>query len=173
MSPPATITNQTESPEWLPVSTADWRLRALRDRHYSGGVGGATAGRPGRRIGFVTFEGTAGWISGHQGVIDHDFGDAYECTLFRKECNGLASPMIEDAIRRTELRWGPPPAGGWLTFIDADEVESPNPGYCFKQAGFVFVGYSKERGLTVLRRGGSPTIRLLDRLRRERKAISA
>lgn len=159
--------------EWLPVSTADWRLRGLRDRHYSGGVGGATAGRPGRRIAFVTFEGTAGWISGHQATIDHDFGDSFECTLFRKECDGLASPMIEDAIRRTEARWGAPPPGGWLTFIDADEIESPNPGYCFKQAGFVFVGFSKDRGLTVLRRGGSATIRLADRLRRERAVVHA
>jgi hypothetical protein len=51
------------TPEWLPVKTSDYRLRGLRDRHYAGGVGGKTVGQPGRRIAFVTFEGTAGWVS--------------------------------------------------------------------------------------------------------------
>lgn len=144
-------------PEWLPVKTSDYRLRALRDRHYAGGVGGRTVGQPGRRIAFVTFEGTAGWVSHwpDQQYVNHAFGDAFVCTLFRKECGGLASLMILDAIRRTEARWGAPPPGGWLTFVDLDEVESPNPGYCFKRAGFVLVGFTKDRGLLVLRRAAN------------------
>lgn len=145
-------------PEWLPVKVSDYRLRGLRDRHYAGGVGGATVGQPGKRIAFVTFEGTAGWVSHwpKPEFIDHAFGEAFVCTLFRKECAGLASLMIEDAIARTEARWGRPPAGGWLTFVDPDEVESPNPGYCFKQAGFVPAGFTKDRGLLVLRRTVTP-----------------
>ncbi len=141
-------------PEWLPVKTSDYRLRGLRDRHYAGGVGGKTVGQPGRRIAFVTFEGTAGWVSHWPDpqYVDHAFGDAFVCTLFRKECPGLASAMIEDAIARTEARWGAPPEGGWLTFVDPDEVASPNPGYCFKCAGFEPVGFTKDRGLLVLRR---------------------
>lgn len=144
----------TVLPEWLPVRTSDYRLRALRDRHYAGGIGGRTVGQPGRRLAFVTFEGTAGWVSHWPDpqYVDHAFGDAYVCTLFRKEFDGPASPMIEDAIRRTEDRWGAPPSGGWLTFVDPNEVESPNPGYCFKCAGFVVVGRTKDRGLVVLQR---------------------
>lgn len=147
-----------DTPEWLPVKTSDYRLRGLRDRHYAGGVGGATVGPPGRRIAFVTFEGTAGWVSrwGKPEFIDHAFGEAYECTLFRKECPGLASAMIEAAIRLTELRWGPPPPGGWLTFVEPAKVASPNPGYCFKCAGFKPVGFTKDRGLLVLRREVTP-----------------
>lgn len=144
-------------PEWLPVRTSDYRLRALRDRHYAGGVGGATVGQPGRRLAFVTFEGTAGWVSHwpDRELVDARYRDAYLCTLFRKECPGLASTMIEQAIRLTELRWGPPPEHGWLTFIDPDEVASPNPGYCFKCAGFVDAGRTKDRGLIVLHRDAS------------------
>lgn len=164
-----------QMPEWLPVKTSDYRLRALRDRHYAGGVGGRTVGQPGRRIAFVTFEGTAGWVSHwpESQYVGHDFGDAFTCTLFRKEHAGLASPMIVDAIGRTEARWGAPPPGGWLTFVDPDKVASPNPGYCFKMAGFVEVGRTKDRGLIVLRRGSSATIRLADRLRGERVAAHA
>lgn len=150
----AAITRNAELPEWLPVKTSDYRLRALRDRHYAGGVGGATVGQPGRRIAFVTFEGTAGWVSHwpKPEFIDHAFGEAFVCTLFRKECPGVASAMIEAAIALTEARWGSPPAGGWLTFIDPDEVASPNPGYCFKCAGFEPAGFTKDRHLLVLRR---------------------
>jgi hypothetical protein len=139
--------------EWLPVSVADWRLLGLRDRHYEGGVGGKTAGAPGKRLAFVTFEGTAAWISYYQRPeeVDHDFGCGYLCSLFRNEGAGLSSAMIESAIALTELRWGPHPEG-WLTFIQEDKVASPNPGYCFKVAGFVPVGYTRERHYLALRR---------------------
>ena len=88
--------------------------------------------------------------------IDHAFGEAFVCTLFRKECPGLASRMIEDAIRRTELRWGSPPNGGWLTFVDPTEVASSNPVYFFKCAGFEPAGFTRDRGLLVLRREVTP-----------------
>lgn len=140
--------------EWLPVRTSDYRLRALRDRHYAGGVGGKTVGQPGRRLAFVTFEGSAGWVSHwpRPDLASHGLGDAYLCTLFRKESPGLASPMILDAMRRTERVWGAPPSGGWLTFVDAAAVASPNAGYCFKRAGFERVGVTAYRQLVVLRR---------------------
>jgi hypothetical protein len=105
----------------------------------------------------VTFEGTAGWVSHWPDpqYVDHEFGDAYVCTLFRKEHEGLASPMIVAAMALTEARWGDPPSGGWLTFVDADAVASTNPGYCFKCVGFVPVGFTKERGRLVLRHEGA------------------
>jgi hypothetical protein len=160
LAPSAPGPTTASIPEWLPVKTSDWRLRALRDRHYAGGVGGATVGQPGKRIAFVTFEGTAGWVSHwpKPEFIDHAFGEAFVCTLFRKECDGLASAMIESAMALTEARWGAPPEGGWLTFVDPAEVESPNPGYCFKQAGFRPCGFTKDRHLLVLRREPVPEL---------------
>jgi hypothetical protein len=83
--------------------------------------------------------------------VDHDFGCGYLCSLFRNEGAGLSSEMIESAIALTELRWGTHPEG-WLTFVREDEVASPNPGYCFKCAGFVPVGYTRERHYLALRR---------------------
>jgi hypothetical protein len=139
---------------WFHVAVSDYRLRALRDRHYSGGVGGKTVGPPGRRIGLVTFEGTAGWLSHWPDpkLARHGYGDAYLCTLFRNEGAGLSSSLIEQAIEITEAWWGPPPWGGWLTFVDERKVASPNPGYCFKCAGFRPVGRTLDADLLVLRR---------------------
>jgi hypothetical protein len=137
---------------WFPVATSDWRLRELRDRHYAGGVGGKTAGPPGRRLAFVTFAGEAGWISHwpYRHLSGHGQGDCFVCSLFRNEGDWLSSQLIEAAIALTVERWGEPP-DGWLTFVDADQVRSPNPGYCFKRAGFRHVGYSSDRQLHVLR----------------------
>jgi hypothetical protein len=139
--------------ELLPVASSDWRLRGLRDRHYAGGVGGRTVGQPGRRLCFVTFEGSAGWVSHwpQPNYAMHGYGDAFVCTLFRNEGAGLSSLLIEDAIARTEREWGSPP-DGWLTFVDPAAVRSSNPGYCFKVCGFVDVGRTKDRGLVVLHR---------------------
>ena len=142
-------------PEWLPVRTSDYRLRELRDRHYSAGVGGATVGPPGRRLAFVTFEGTAAWVSHwpDPAYERHGLGDAYICSLFRKECDGVASEMILAAIDATEARWGPPPDGGWITFVDPAEVRHKrDPGRCFRRAGFEPDGVTKDRGLLILRR---------------------
>jgi hypothetical protein len=143
--------------EWLPVRTSDWRLRGLRDRHYSGGSGGRTVGPPGRRLALVTFEGTAGWISAWPDprYSDHGLGDAYLCTLFRNEGAGLSSTLILAALTITERRWGPPPSGGWITFVDADAVRPKrDPGWCFICAGFEPAGFTKDRGLVILRRRG-------------------
>lgn len=147
---------ELELAEWFPVRTSDYRLRALRDRHYSGGVGGATVGPPGRRLAYVTFEGTAGWISSwpEARYADHGLGDAYICSLFRNEGAGRSSDLILAALEATEARWGPAPAGGWITFIDTRAIRPKrDPGYCFICAGFRPAGRTKDRGLLVLRRG--------------------
>lgn len=145
--------SRTASTLWLPVSVSDWRLRGLRDRHYSGGVGGRTVGPPGRRLAFVTFDGAAGWLSHwpYPELSFHGQGDRFICSLFRNEGAGLSSQMIEEAITLTEERWGAAP-DGWLTFVKAAAVASANPGYCFKCAGFELAGVSQDQRLLVLKR---------------------
>lgn len=135
--------------EWLPVRVSDYRLRRLRDAHYSTDlrhVGAKTVGAPGRRLAFVTFEGTAGWVS-HYRYLGLDEG--YVCSFFRNEGAGLASELIVAAIDATEQRWGPPPR--WLTLIDEAKVRRKrDPGRCFRRAGFRPVGRTKDRGLLIL-----------------------
>lgn len=134
--------------EWLPVRVSDWRLRRLRDRHYSTRYpGGATVGAPGRRLAFVTFEGTAGWVSHYRYV---GLGDGYVCSFFRNEGAGLSSSLIRAAIAATERAWGAPPL--WLTLIDPARIRPKrDPGRCFLRAGFEDRGRrTADRGLIVL-----------------------
>ena len=72
-----------------------------------------------------------------------------ECMAFRKEGPGLASQMIEEAVTYAWTRW---PGERLFTFIDPRKIASPNPGYCFKQAGFTYCGTSRKRQLHVLER---------------------
>lgn len=37
----------------------------------------------------------------------------------------------------------PEPELGFITFVDTDEVESENPGYCYQCAGWERVGHTK------------------------------
>jgi hypothetical protein len=144
---------------WLPVRTSDYRLRELRDRHYSTRrPGGRTVGPPGKRLALVTFEGRAGWVSWLSDFPAAALAEAYVCTFFRNEGAGLASSLIEAAIALTEGEWGP--AKRWVTLIDVGAVRTKrDPGRCFRRAGFRPVGFTKgghgRPRLLILERGGS------------------
>jgi len=79
-----------------------------------------------------------------------DAGESYECTIFHKDGGGLSSELIKQAIELTEKIWGSP-IDGWITYIADEKVNSANPGYCFKMAGFVYAGRNKKGNLTKLR----------------------
>jgi hypothetical protein len=51
--------------------------------------------------------------------------------------------LILEAVAATLHHWPDVPDLGLITFVDADEVESRNPGYCYECAGFERVGYTK------------------------------
>jgi hypothetical protein len=73
--------------------------------------------------------------------------DAVECTTFRNESGARSSDMIKSAIQATISEWGALPKDGLITYVAADKIQSVNPGYYFKMAGFKIVGKSKKRGL--------------------------
>ena len=83
-----------------------------------------------------TLDLTAGWISAYTEYPD-DGVDAWRCTMFRNEGPALSSELIREAMAVTARQWPPPTGGGWLTYVDAAKVASTNPGYCFKQAGWL------------------------------------
>lgn len=138
------------------VDAGVWQVRgrfsaaaaALADRHYSREVvGSPQVGGPGHVLVLVTPCERAAWISKrHAGEIFEvgrprtrttaDGHRGYRCGLFRNEGAGLASDLILAAVELTERLWGPPPESGWLTYVRRDLVASPNPGYCFKRAGW-------------------------------------
>ena len=62
------------------------------------------------------------------------------CAVFRREGGERASDLIREAMQVAWARW---PDERLYTYVDAGKIASPNPGYCFKQAGWRFCGRTK------------------------------
>lgn len=138
---------------WFQSWRADPLVRALADRHYSRKTPGATQfAPPGRNLTLRTLAADAAWVTSWPlpEYVDHDWGDCWTCTLFRNEGSTLSSRLVGEAVAATAARFGNPPPGGFLTFVDSSKVASRNPGYCFLKAGFRRVGVTK-KGLLVLK----------------------
>lgn len=68
------------------------------------------------------------------------------CSVFRNEGPLLSSDLICEAMAIAWQRW---PGERLYTYVDAEQVESSNPGYCFIKAGWTKAGTTKG-GLQVL-----------------------
>jgi len=126
-------------PVWQVRGRSDPAARALADRHYSRKTPGAPwVGPPGRVLVLVTPCEQAVWLT-HWPRPDLalDGLDAWRCSLFRNEAAELqSSTLIRAAMTLTGHIWQQRPADGWVTWVEPGKVASPNPGYCFKQAGW-------------------------------------
>lgn len=138
---------------WQVVSKGDIRARGIADRHYSRQTKYAPQfTRPGKNLVLLTQDCSSLWVSWRptNGIKRMDnLGEVYECTIFHRDGGQLASELIKEAIELTEQLWGKP-RNGWVTYIADDKVTSPNPGYCFKMAGFKTAGRNKKGNLTRL-----------------------
>lgn len=131
------------------VKRTDLDCRLLADRHYSRqSVGAREFMGNGSTLVLRNVEGTLvfGWLRSQGYHVNSDGLDAC-CTIFRNEGVRRSSEVILEAEREALDKW--PDLTRFWTYIDPDRVASPNPGYCFKQAGWRFVGLSK-RGLHLL-----------------------
>ncbi len=138
---------------WIVVSKGDIRARGIADKHYSRQTKGSPQfTRPGKNLVLLLENCSALWVSWRpaNGInrMDH-LGEVYECTIFRNEGDLLSSSLILSAIQLTEEVWGKP-KDGWVTYIADAKVQSVNPGYCFKKAGFINKGRNKRGNLTRL-----------------------
>jgi len=75
--------------------------------------------------------------AGQQGVY---------CSVFRNEGGALSSELIREAEQLAWRRW---PRERLYTYINPQEIESVNPGYCFKVAGWETCGET-QGGLVIL-----------------------
>jgi hypothetical protein len=121
----------------------DPEMAALADRHYSRRkVGNRQFCNSGRKIvlrdaaGQVLFV----WMFPDP-TLRMDTQSGYNCALFRNESPRRSSEIILEAEQFAVKWWGP---GRAYTFIDARRVRSANPGYCYKVAGWCFVGLTKK-----------------------------
>ena len=124
--------------EVLVTIDGDPDCRELADKHYSRKTKGAALFvGPGYKIVLRNPEGT--WVfAWRNSAFREDGQTGWECTIFRNESPRLSSEIILECERYV--------GGRKFTYIDPDEIQSPNPGYCFKVAGWKYDGMSK-RGL--------------------------
>jgi hypothetical protein len=121
---------------WEKVTRSDPFVNRLADRHYPRrSIGCGQLGGPGEVLILRSLDDTAGWIT-HYTKFPDDGLYAWRCSMFRNEGDQLSSDLIVAAMELTAELWGRPPVDGWLTYIDTAKVRSPNPGYCFKEAGW-------------------------------------
>ena len=126
----------------------DFECAQLADRHYSRRTIGARQFLySGRKLvlrdaaGFVLF----GWLWPDESMrLDKQTG--YFCAIFRNESQRRSSEIILEAETMAFAKWGP---NRVFTYVDGAKIKSPNPGYCFKKAGWAKIGMSKG-GLTLL-----------------------
>lgn len=95
---------------------------------------------PGEYILLMTVDSRAvfGWV--HNTVERNDREEGVYCPIFRNEGPQLSSSLILMAEELARQRW--PDILRLFTYVDADKVASPNPGYCFKMAGWREAGKS-------------------------------
>jgi len=134
---------------WQVSRDGDPRGLALYQRHYS--ARRYADGRPrrlfvgpGEKLVLITPEADALLVwrkfrsrSGERGV---------NCAAFRNEGTGKSSALIREAVRIAWERW---PGERLYTYVNPAKIESPNPGYCFKRAGWRSCGKTRS-GLLVL-----------------------
>lgn len=138
------------SEHWFECRDGDDDCRDLFDRHYSRYV--YADGRkpklfvgPGAKTVLVLEFGDGLFVwrkfidgSGQQGV---------NCAVFRNESSSLSSSLIMEAEQIAWQRW---PGERLYTYVNPRLVKSPNPGCCFKKAGWRVCGVTKHNKLLIL-----------------------
>lgn len=120
----------------------DPEMAKLADRHYSRRtIGARQFCYSGRKLVLRNSEASVlfVWMNSDPKLrMDHQIG--YNCAIFRKESSRLSSEIILEAEAAAFAKWG---NGRVYTYIDQTKIKSVNPGYCFKMAGWKYVGISK------------------------------
>lgn len=139
---------------WYASHRADPRAAALYRRHYSAEKN-ARAGKvvrnfmgPGETLVLLTGTGDAlfAWQR-NVGAPRLDKQEGVCCTVFRNEGPILSSTLIYEACDIAWARW---PGHRLFSYVWDSKVKSPNPGYCFKKAGWRACGRNADGRLTIL-----------------------
>lgn len=131
---------------WVQVRDGDAGCLLLFNRHYSKYhyVDGRKPNRfvgPGERIVLITQCGKAMFV--WRKFIDASGQKGVNCSVFRNESEEhLSSDLIKEAVRIAWERW---PGERLYTYVNAKQIRSTNPGYCYKKAGWKFCGITKKR----------------------------
>jgi hypothetical protein len=138
---------------WERVTKFDRRAVALADRHYNRRkVGSPQFMPPGETVVLLLPDGRAvfGWWRPHprSGLKAMNGLDGWTCSIFRNESARRSSELILEA--ELALRGATCGPDGLLTYVWDKKVQSRNPGYCFKCAGYEVRGRSADGKKTLL-----------------------
>ena len=135
---------------WIGIKDGDPRGIELFKRHYSARSRRDNRRRtlfvgPGEKMVLLTVTNDALFV--WRKFISDDGQEGVNCSIFRNEGPVLSSELIREA---EELAWGRWPEERLFTYVWDTKVESVNPGYCFKMAGWNVCGRTKVNDLTIL-----------------------
>jgi hypothetical protein len=160
---------------WIETDKGDPRCRELADRHYTRGKPGhpmwtrpgwnqvlytEQRDRPQRTASFCWFR--PKWESGILGTERKDKLRAIECAIFRNETRFRSSKLIIEAIaalltweHALDVEW----PDGIITGIGSEQTKGGrradhDPGWCFREAGFVPFDHAKGRADVWLKYAG-------------------
>ena len=125
-------------PSWRIVKDGTPAAAKLANRHYSRLSRGRSGSRimpPGKSIIILNEEQDWLFCWNRQCYRRDGLGRLPECTLFRNEGDRLSSSIIlecEDVLTKVHPNW----PKCVFTYVDPALVKSPNPGYCFRMAGW-------------------------------------
>lgn len=138
---------------WVPIRDGDLRAFALYRRHYSaprkkhGIIRVRRFAPPGERMALMTIEQNALWLWTRE-RYRRDGQEGICCAVFRNEGDRLSSDLVLAAEEWAQSKWG---RKRMFTYVNPRRVASPNPGYCFKCAGWRQCGKSPN-GLVILQK---------------------
>lgn len=134
-------------PTWRIVKDNCLAAAAIANRHYSRVLRNRQGNRimpPGKSLIILNEE--EGWLFcwNRQRYRRDGLGNLPGCTLFRNEGARLSSKVILECERiLTQIYPNWPRCV--FTYVDPKLVKSPNPGYCFKKAGWRKIDRSKKK----------------------------
>jgi hypothetical protein len=124
---------------WRVSHKADPIGARLADGHYSRRKPGSPQFMPpGDTLVLVRDDAVFGWWRANpaSGIAPMNGLYGWTCSIFRNTGTVLSSALILDAeVELVRLGKGCGP-DGLITYVFDRKIQSPNPGYCFKQAGW-------------------------------------
>lgn len=135
--------------DWERVSCTDPRALEIFKRHYSCSKNRSDAPRfvgPGEEITMLSIDGNGLFVWQKQ-MYRNDGQTGINCAVFRNEGvkrYGVKVQSSELILQAEEIAWRRWPGERLFTFVDANEVQSSNPGYCYQCAGWNKCGVSKK-----------------------------
>lgn len=137
---------------WVRVNDGNETAFRIFQRHYSFRKWRIRSGKNGKRIIgpgetiLLLGKDAKALFAWKKQKYSQDGQTGINCCIFRNEGNMQSSKLILQAEQIAWQRW---PGERLFTYVNQKKIRSTNPGYCYKMAGWKFVGITKARELLI------------------------